>query len=147
LLGAVGFILLIACTNVVNLTLARTAAREREFAIRRALGAGRTRLVRQSLVEAFILVLISSVLAVGLAKGGLAAMVSLTSVQVPRMESFRLHLPLLAFLCAIAAATTILVGLVPVLQGTEHDSQAALRDGRHGGGGSLQSWRLRATLV
>jgi predicted permease len=137
LLGAVGFILLIACTNVVNLMLARASAREKEFAIRSALGAGRMRLLRQNLTEAFLIVCISLALALVFAKWGLALAVSLTSIHLPRMESFRLSLPVLAFMCAVAALTTILVGLVPALQASRQDPQGALRDIQYGGGGGL----------
>ncbi|MGH9643536.1 MAG: ABC transporter permease, partial [Terriglobales bacterium] len=147
LLAAVAFILLISCTNVVNLMLARASVREREFAIRAALGAGRARLVRQSMTEAFIIVCISSVLAIALAKWGLAITVSATAIQLPRMESFRLNLTVLAFLSAVAVLTTMLVGLVPALQSSRLDSQYALRDGRHGGGGGLRGRRLRGSLV
>ena len=147
LLGAVGFILLIACTNVVNLMLARAAAREREFAIRSALGAARTRLLRQNLTEAFLIVSISLVLALVFAKWGLALAVSVTSIDLPRMESFRLNVPLLAFMSALAAVTTILVGLVPALQSSHQDPQGALRDRRSSGGAGPRGWRLRDGLV
>jgi putative ABC transport system permease protein len=147
LLGAVGFILLIACTNVVNLMLTRASAREKEFAIRAALGAGRMRLLRQNLTEGFVLVGLSAVLAAAFAKWGLALTVSLTSVHLPRMESFRLNVPVLAFLCAVAALTTLLVGVAPALHGSRQDPQDALREGRHSSGTGLQGQRLRAGLV
>ncbi|MFZ0638088.1 MAG: ABC transporter permease [Candidatus Acidiferrales bacterium] len=147
LLGAVGFILLIACTNVVNLMLARASAREKEFAIRAALGAGRLRLLRQNLTEGFIIVCISVTLAVALAKWGLALTVSLTSIHLPRMESFHLSGPVLAFMAAIAALTTFLVGVAPALQASRQDPQCALRDGQRTGGSSLRSRRLRNGLV
>lgn len=147
LLGAVGFILLIACTNIVNLMLARASAREREFAIRAALGAGSRRLLRQNLTEAFILVFISLVLAAGFAKWGLDVVVSLTSINLPRMEPFRLNVSVLAFLCGIAALTTILVGLVPALQLSRQNPQNALRDGGRSGSAGLRGRRLRNSLV
>ncbi|HEV2387642.1 MAG TPA: ABC transporter permease [Candidatus Acidoferrales bacterium] len=147
LLDAVGFILLIACTNVVNLMLARSSAREREFAIRSALGAGRMRLLRQNVAEGFLLVSMSSVLAVAFAKWGLALAVSLTSVHLPRMESLRLSVPLLAFLAAVAALTTSLVGLAPALQGSRQDPQGGLREGQRAGTMGRRSQRLRNGLV
>lgn len=147
LLGAVGFILLIACTNVVNLMLARASVREKEFAIRAALGAGRTRLMRQSLTESFLIVCISLILAVAVARWGLALVVSLTSIQLPRMESFRLSVPVLAFLAAIAALTTFLVGMAPAMQASQENPQRALREELRGGGPSLSGQRLRGILV
>lgn len=147
LLGAVGFILLIACTNVVNIMLARALAREKEFAMRLALGADRARLLRQSLTETFVLVCISVILAMAFAKSGLQLAVSLTSVHFPRMQSFRLNAPLIAFVSAVAVLATILAGLVPALQASRPQLQGSLRDGRQGGGLSVQSRRLRGALV
>jgi putative ABC transport system permease protein len=147
LLGAVGFILLIACTNVVNLMLARAAVREKEFAVRASLGAGRARLLRQNLTEAFLIVCISLALGVAVAKWGLALTVFLASVQLPRMEPFRLNIPVLAFMSAVAALTTILVGLVPALQLSQLVPQSALRAGQYGGGTGPRGRRLRSVLV
>jgi putative ABC transport system permease protein len=147
LLGAVGFILLIACSNVVNLLLARASVREKEFAIRAALGAGRMRLLRQNLAECFLIVAMSVALAVEFAKWGIALTVSLTSVRLPRMESFRLNVPVLVFLSAVAALATILVGLVPALHASRQEAQGALRDGQSGGGSGRRGRRLRSGLV
>jgi len=147
LLGAVGFILLIACSNVVNLMLSRALVREKEFGIRAALGADRMRLLRQNLTETLILVCVSIVLAVAFAKWGLQMTVSLTSVQLPRMESFRLNVPVLVFVCAVAALTTILVGLAPALQASRPDPQGALREGRQSGGLGVRNRRLGGCLV
>ena len=130
LLGAVCFILLIACTNVVNLLLARASGREKEFAIRTALGANWMRLLRQNLTEGFLIVAMSVALAAGVAKWGLALTVWITSVHLPRMESFRLKVPVLAFMSAVATLTTILVGLVPALQVSRRYPQGALGEGR-----------------
>jgi putative ABC transport system permease protein len=147
LLGAVGFILLIACGNVVNLMLARACARAKEFAVRAALGAERTRLLRQNLTESLLIVTLSVPLAVGLARWGLALTVALTSVHLPRMEAFHLNLPVLAFLCAVAALTTILVGIVPALQVSRQDPQGALRDVQFNTGSGLRGTKLRSALV
>lgn len=147
LLGAVGFILLIACTNVVNLMLARALVREKEFAIRSALGADRVRLLRQSLTETSALVCISGLLAVALAKWGLALTVRLTSVHLPRMESFRLNVPMLAFVSAIAVLATILVGVVPALHASRPHPQGTIRDIPQSDGLGVRGWRLRGALV
>ena len=147
LLGAVGFILLIACTNVVNLMLARALVREKEFGIRAALGANRVRLLRQNLTEIFILVCVSIVLAVAFAKWGLQIAVSLTSVQLPRMEPFRVNVPVFVFVCTVAALSTILVALAPALQASRTDPRRALRVGRQGGELGAQGRRLGGALI
>ena len=147
LLGAVGFTLLIACTNVANLMLARALAREKEFAMRSALGADRTRLLRQSLTETLVLVFISVILSFAFAKWGLQLAFLLTSVHLPRMQSFRLNVPVLAFASSVAVLATLLAGLVPALQASRPRLQGALRDGRQGDGLSVRSRRLRGVLV
>jgi len=147
LLGAVGFILLIACTNVLNLLLARALGREKEFAIRSALGAGRMRLLRQQLTEVFLIVCLSILLALPLAKWGLALAVSLTSVHLPRMESFRLNVSVLGFLLVIAALTTILVGLMPALQASRHHVHGALGEDQYSGWSGRRSRRILGALV
>jgi putative ABC transport system permease protein len=147
LLGAVGFTLLIACTNVANLMLARALAREKEFAMRSALGADRTRLLRQSLTETLVLVFISVIPSFAFAKWGLQLAFLLTSVHLPRMQSFRLNVPVLAFASSVAVLATLLAGLVPALQASRPRLQGALRDGRQGDGLSVRSRRLRGVLV
>jgi putative ABC transport system permease protein len=147
LLGAVGLILLIACTNVVNVMLARASARKKEFAIRSALGAGPARLIRQNLTEAFLVVCLSVVLAVAFAKWGLALTVAVTSVNLPRLESLHLSWRVLAFLAAIAALTSMLVGLAPALQTSRLDPEGGLREGQRSGTGGRQSHRLRNALI
>ena len=147
LLGAVSFILVIACTNVVNLMLARALVREKEFAIRSALGAYPLRLLRQNLTETFVLVCISAVLAIAFAKWGLELTVSLTSVHLPRMEPFRLNVPVLAFLSAVAMLATFLVGTVPALAASRPHPQGTLRDGRQSDGLGVRGARLCGALV
>jgi predicted permease len=147
LLGAVGFVLLIACANVVNLMLARGSARQKEFAIRAALGAGRKRLLRQNLTESFLIVCISLILAAALAKWGLMPIVSLVSIHLPRVESFHLSMPVLVFLAFVAALTTFLVGIAPALEASQNDPQGALRDGQSGHSSAPRNQGLRNGLV
>lgn len=147
LLGPVGFILLIACTNVVDLTLARASAREKEFAIRATLGAGRARLMRQSLTESFLIVGMSVIAAVAFAKWGLALAVSATAMDLPRMEAFRLSWPVLAFLAGIAAVITLLVGMAPGLEASRREPEGGLRETQRGGTAGRESRRLRNALV
>lgn len=122
LLGAVTFILLIACANVVNLMLGRASARRTEFAIRKALGAGRSRLLRQSLAESLPLVALSVIVALLLAKWGLDAVLSVTTIQLARMETFHLNAPVLAFATAIAAILTMAVGIAPAFHTLSQES-------------------------
>jgi putative ABC transport system permease protein len=147
LLGAVTFILLIACTNTVNLMLARASAREQEFAIRASLGAARGRLVRQSLTESLLIVALSIIVALPLASWGLDAIVSMTSIQIPRMEPFRLSAPVLAFTALLAAVTTVLVGVAPALQFSAGSFQESLREGQRGATHGMRSRRLRNAIV
>ena len=115
LLGAVAFVLLIACANVVNLMLARAAAREREFAMRAALGAPRLRLFRQALTETLLLVIGGAGLALLLAEVGLHALSALGSGSIPRLDQPHLSLAVLWFCGGLALATTLLVGAAPGL--------------------------------
>jgi putative ABC transport system permease protein len=147
LFGAVSFILLIACTNVVNLMIARASSRDREFAIRTALGAGRMRILSQNLVEASLIVGFSILLSIAFAKGGLALVVSLTSIHLARMESFQLSIPVLAFTAGIATATTIIVGFASSFQVSRQDPQTTLRSGRRRGDFFPRGGRLRDVLI
>src|SRR4029077_16723157 len=105
-LAAVGLLLLIGCGNVANLLLARATAREKEFAIRAALGAGRWRIIRQLLVESFLLAVSGAILGVVMAWGGLKALVALMPQQIiPAEAVIRLNLPVLVFTLAVAVLT------------------------------------------
>jgi predicted permease len=131
----------------VNLLLARALVREKEFAIRAALGADRMRLLRQNLTETFLLVCASLVFAVVIAKWGLALAVVLTSARLPRMESFHLNLPVLVFVSVVAALTTIVVGVAPALYASRPDPRNALREGSRSGGLGLRGQRLGGALI
>jgi predicted permease len=147
LLGAVGFILLIACVNVANLMLARATAREKEFAIRRALGAGRARLVQQALTESLLIVLISGALAFVFASLALRPIGALSAGRIPRLESFHLNAPVLVFAAVVALLTTMLVGLAPALQVSGPQFRESLAEGSRSGTTGIRSQRLRDALV
>jgi predicted permease len=150
LAGAVGFVLLIACVNVANLMLARGAARQREFAIRRALGAGRARVIRQLLTESLVLAVASA--AVGLlgARFGLEAISRLSSSHIPLQSRIGLDGSVMAFALVLSVVTCALFGMLPAwrLTGgkTGGNTSDALRAGRTETAGA-GSRRLQRTLV
>jgi putative ABC transport system permease protein len=147
LLGAVGFVLLIACVNVANLLLARMAARESEIAVRAALGAGRGALVRQLLTENLLLGVLGGTLGLLLAHWGVAALVSLRPQDIPRLDAVGLDGRAVAFTGAVSLLTSVLVGIFPALKATRPDLAASLREGGRGGGAGRAATRLRGTLV
>ena len=146
LMSAVGFVLLIACANLANLMLGRTAVRRKELAIRTALGAGRSRIIRQIVTEALVLALLGGGLGVLLAYWATGFFVSLGGASIPRPDAIRLDGPVLLFAFALATMCAVLSGLVPAL----HASRAAVTDHlREGGrqGGGTASRRTRNALV
>jgi predicted permease len=132
LLGAVGIVLLIACTNVANLLLARSAVRKREFAIRAALGASRARIMRQLLTESVLLALVGGVLGLGLAKLGVSLVLATVTKGLPRVESIGVNLSVLFFTFSISLAVGIFFGLAPALKSSNVDVQRSLKAGDRG---------------
>ena len=147
LLGAVGFLLLIACANVANLQLARGTARAREMAVRMSIGAGRRRLIRQLLTESVLLSVVGGVLGVLFAFGAIRSIVSLMpEFYVPNESRVTINVPVLLFSFGISVLTGIVFGLVPALQTSKADVTDALRAGRSTGA-ETHGGRTRNLLV
>jgi putative ABC transport system permease protein len=147
LLGAVGFVLLVTCANVAHMLLARAAARRKEIALRAALGASRTRILRQLLTESLVLALAGGAAGLLLARAGVRALVALGPPGLPRLESVALDGRVLAFALVVSLGTGLAFGLVPALQATRRDLADALREGERGSTESGGRGRLRSVLV
>jgi putative ABC transport system permease protein len=147
LLGAVGFVLLIACANVANLLLARSAARQKEITIRAALGARRLHIIRQLLTESLLLALLGSVFGLILAVWGIDALLKLSPDSLPRIEKVGVDFQVFLFTLAVAALTGIVVGLAPALQFSKPDLSQAMKDVVRDAGGGIRGRRLRSAFV
>ena len=145
LFAAVGFILLIACSNVANLLLARAAAREKEFAVRAALGASRGRLVRQAIAETLLLAGGGTLVALALAYAALRGILALSAGSIPRLEHPQVSGAVLAFSAVLAIVTTLLVGIAPGLYASR--AGAALQTAQRSDTASRGSTRLQSALV
>src|SRR5438132_1088144 len=147
-LAAVGLLLLIGCGNVANLLLARATTREKEFAIRSALGASRWKLIRQLLVESMLLAIGGAAMGTLLAWGGLKSLVALMPQDIiPAEAVIRLNTPVLAFTLGVAMLTALVFGLVPALEAARKDLNEPLQDSGKGISGGFRQGRLRDAVV
>ncbi len=145
LFGAVCFLLLIACANVTNLLLAQAAARQRELAIRHALGAGRARVIRQFVTEAMVLLAISCSGGLLIAWLGTSALLSLAPADLPRLENVSINWAALAFTIGVSALVALALGLFTATRSTRRDPRDSLVDGSRGqtaGAASLRAGRI-----
>ena len=148
LLGAVGFLLLIACANVANLHLSRTEARQREIAIRTAIGAGRRRLLSQLLTESLLLSLLGGAGGIGLAFAGSRMLVAWNPASIPRVTEVSIDLPVLLFALAASMLTAILFGLAPALHASRLELTQSLKEGSQATTvGSKRQWFRSGVVV
>ncbi|MGA9768287.1 MAG: ABC transporter permease [Blastocatellia bacterium] len=146
-LGAVGFVLLIACVNVANLLLARATAREKEIAVRVALGAGRWRITRQILTESLLIAFLGGLLGLALGVLGVQGLTAFSPDKLPRLQMIGIDGRMFAFTLAIALLTGIIFGLVPALNISKANLNEVLKDSSRGATGGLRHRRLRGLLV
>src|SRR5437868_6678963 len=147
LLGAVGFVLLIACANVANLLLARSAARQKEIAIRAAMGASRTRVLRQMLTESILLSAIGGVAGLVLSIWLTDLLMSMLPEGAPRFEQIGIDYRVLTFALGVSALTCILFGIVPALQASKLDVTSALKEGGRSGEGHRRTSARSLLLI
>jgi len=144
---AVGFVLLIACANIANLMLARNAGREKEIAIRLALGAGRARLIRQLLVESLLLALAGGAAGILLAYWGLDLIIALRPDEIPQLEDVNLSRGVIGFSLGLSALTGVLCGLLPAVQASRPNLQQALKQGAPSGSTAIGKRFFQKAMV
>jgi putative ABC transport system permease protein len=147
LLGAVGFVLLIACVNVANLMLVRAAGREREVAVRLAMGAGRARIVRQLLTESALIATLGGAAGLLIGAWGIDGLTALVPQELARLDQVKLNGTVLAFTLGVSALTGLLFGLLPALHASRTDLRAALKEGGQSTTGSAWERARKGLLV
>jgi putative ABC transport system permease protein len=147
LLGAVAFVMLIACANVANLSLTRATARRQEIAVRLALGASRGRITRQLLIESIMLAFVGGTAGLLLASWGAGLLLRLAPDDLPRVDEIRMDGRVLAFTFGVSLITGILFGLIPALAASNPDLNEALKEGGRGGTGTAKRQRMRSAFV
>jgi putative ABC transport system permease protein len=151
LLGAVGFVLLIACANVANLLLVRATGRKREFAIRAAMGAGRARIIRQLLTESVVLSLVGGILGLVLGYAGVRALLAVSPAGLPRIgehgAAVGIDWRVLAFTLGMALFTGILFGLFPAIGASSPDLNSTLKESSNRSGSGFRQNKARSLLV
>ncbi len=146
-LGSVGIVLLIACSNVANLLLTRSLGRRREFSLRAALGAGRARLIRQLLTESLFIAAAAGALAILIANAGIYFVKTFGPSSIPRLREVTLDLPVFAFAACVSLTTGILFGLAPAFGATRANLADSLKEGSQRSGVASASPRLRNALL
>lgn len=147
MLVAVGFVLLIGCANVANLMLARASGRQREVAVRMAIGASRARIIRQLLTESFLLATIGGGVGAALAFAGIKVIVAAAPDNIPRLKEISMDASMLAFTVAISLFTAFIFGLFPALQASKPDVNGMLKEGGRSMAGGRSALRFRKALV
>ncbi|CAN5828430.1 ABC transporter permease [soil metagenome] len=147
LTGAVALVLLIACANVANLLLARAVDRQKEIAVRMALGASRIRIIRQLVIESLVLATVGGAAGLLLASWAVSLLTTATVVGLPRVQNIAVAWPVVFFALALSVVTGVVFGLVPALQAIQLPVRNALNEETRGGSGSLKQRKLRSWLV
>ena len=147
LLGAIGFVLLIACANVANLLVARGSGRSREIAVRIALGASKSRIVRQLLTESLLIALVGGALGLAIAAAGVNSLLALAPIDLPRAAAVHLDLAAFAFTLGISLLTGALFGVIPAMDAARASLNYSLKEGTAGSGSGQGRSRLRHILI